>query len=174
MLIFPSVKWTLRGNSHLMLRPSVLAGVFFFIIVVAAAAECGGESMIDLNQYQWKNRLLLVFASHGDEPAYKTFKAEIEARAEGVKERDLLVGEVLERGQSYFAGGPIEPQSADALRRRFSVREQPFTVLLIGKDGELKMRREIPTSVTEIFAIIDAMPMRKQERRAIEGTDRGK
>ena len=174
MLIFPSVKWTLRGNSHLMLRPSVLAGVFFFIIVVAAAAECGGESMIDLNQYQWKNRLLLVFASHGDEPAYKTFKAEIEARAEGVEERNLLVGEVLERGQSYFAGGPIEPESADALRRRFSVREQSFTVLLIGKDGELKMRKETPTSVTEIFTIIDAMPMRKQERRAIEGTDREK
>jgi hypothetical protein len=165
MLTFQWVKGAMTEDSHSMVRPLALAWLFFLITAIATAGACWGESMIDLHQYQWKNRLLLIFASHGDEPAYKTLKAEIEARAEGVEERDLLVGEVLERGQSYFAGGPIEPESADALRRRFSVSEQPFTVLLIGKDGELKMRREIPTALTEIFTLIDSMPMRRQEMR---------
>jgi hypothetical protein len=133
------------------------------ILGIAAAAECGGESMMDLSQYQWKNRLFLIFASQEGEPAYKTLKAETEAQAEGVRERDLLVGEVLEKGPSYFAGVPIEPQTAEDLHRRFSVRQGRFTVLLIGKDGEVKMRRESPTGLTEIFALIDAMPMRRQE-----------
>jgi hypothetical protein len=163
MLTFLWVKGAMTEDSHSMVRPLALAWLFFLITAIATAGSCWGESMIDLHQYQWKNRLLLIFASHGDEPAYKTLKAEIEARAAGVEERDLLVSELFERGQSYFAGGPIGPESTDALRRGFSVRQGRFTLLLIGKDGEVKMRRESPTGLTEIFALIDSMPMRRQE-----------
>ena len=152
----------MREDSHFAFRLPALAGVFFLIIGISAETG-GGKSMIDFNQYQWKNRLLLFFAPQGDEPAFKTLKAEIGAQAEGAQERDLLIGEVLEQGASYFAGIPIDPQSADDLRRRFSVREGRFTVLLIGKDGGLKMRKENPTALAEIFTLIDSMPMRRQE-----------
>jgi hypothetical protein len=165
MLIFQFGKGAMTEDSHSMFRPLVLAWAFFFIIAIATAGECGGESMIDLHQSHWKNRLLLIFASSADAPAYKALKAEMDAQRGGIQERDLLVGEVLAGGQSLFAGRPIEPESADALCRRFSVREQQFTVLLIGKDGELKLRKESPTELTEIFKLIDSMPMRQQEMR---------
>jgi len=38
-------------------------------------------------------------------------------------------------------------------------------VILIGKDGELKLRKELPVELSEIFSVIDAMPMRQREMR---------
>ena len=35
--------------------------------------------------------------------------------------------------------------------------------MLIGKDGGVKLRQEEPISVADLFALIDSMPMRKQE-----------
>jgi hypothetical protein len=40
-----------------------------------------------------------------------------------------------------------------------------FLVRLLGKDGGEKLRRETPVPVGEILALIDAMPMRREERR---------
>ena len=40
-----------------------------------------------------------------------------------------------------------------------------FRVVLIGKDGGVKLRQEEPISVADLFALIDSMPMRKQEMR---------
>jgi hypothetical protein len=37
--------------------------------------------------------------------------------------------------------------------------------ILIGKDGEVKFQGELPVGLSDIFSIIDAMPMRQQEIR---------
>ena len=42
---------------------------------------------------------------------------------------------------------------------------ETFTILLVGKDGGEKKRWTAPVSVKEIFALIDAMPMRMAEMR---------
>jgi hypothetical protein len=51
------------------------------------------------------------------------------------------------------------------LRKRLSVPSGRFTVILIGKDGGEKIRQGSSVDLKEIFAIIDAMPMRQQEMR---------
>jgi hypothetical protein len=38
-------------------------------------------------------------------------------------------------------------------------------VLLIGKDGGVKLRAEEPLPAAEFFALIDTMPMRRREMR---------
>ena len=50
------------------------------------------------------------------------------------------------------------------MRQKFSVRQGSFLVILIGKDGEEKMRRQ-KVNLTEIFAVIDGMPMRQREMK---------
>jgi hypothetical protein len=52
------------------------------------------------------------------------------------------------------------------LRRRFSVAPDKFAVLLIGKDGGVKLRKSEPVERREFYALIDRMPMRIQEARA--------
>ncbi len=39
-----------------------------------------------------------------------------------------------------------------------------FKVLLIGKDGGVKLRTQTPVTPLELYQLIDAMPMRRRER----------
>ena len=120
---------------------------------------------IDLNTYQWKNRLLLLFASSEEDQAYLTLKKEIDRQAMEVKDRDLLVFYVLERGESRLDKERLTPDQALFLKKRLSVPPGRFTIILIGKDGGEKIRQESPVDLKEIFATIDAMPMRQQEMK---------
>jgi hypothetical protein len=69
-----------------------------------------------------------------------------------------------------FDGPPPGKQTLSAaevrgLRKSYGVDEQNYAVLLIGKDGGVKLRREVPVTTTELFSLIDSMPMRKREMR---------
>lgn len=51
----------------------------------------------------------------------------------------------------------------DDLYQRYRAKADQFTVVLVGKDGGEKFRSTKPVSTQQLFAIIDQMPMRKQE-----------
>lgn len=51
---------------------------------------------MDLTQFQWKNRLLLLFAPDGNDPLFRKWKSNIDAQKVEVKDRDLVVFEVFE------------------------------------------------------------------------------
>ncbi|MEO1019351.1 MAG: DUF4174 domain-containing protein, partial [Pseudomonadota bacterium] len=53
--------------------------------------------------------------------------------------------------------------SAADLRDAFGVENSDFRVLLIGKDGGVKLRSNEWVSAHEVFALIDTMPMRRRE-----------
>jgi hypothetical protein len=61
------------------------------------------------------------------------------------------------------------PAWAGLIERDFVVRTQldakTFSVVLIGKDGGEKLRRTTPLPPAELFALVDAMPMRRAELR---------
>lgn len=87
---------------------------------------------------------------------------------------DLRVGEqhaALERGAAVLHERDVVIQdiTPDAARRErpgLGVNSQAsFELLLVGKDGEVKLRRDTPVAVSEIAALIDTMPMRQNEMR---------
>ena len=136
------------------------------LIGLFTGAAFGEDTVsVDLNAYQWKNRLLLLFASSEEDQAYLTLKKEIDRQAMEVKDRDLLVFYVLERDESQLDQERLNPDQALYLKKRLSVPSGRVTIVLIGKDGYEKLRQESPVDLKEIFAIIDAMPMRQQEMK---------
>jgi hypothetical protein len=140
--------------------------VLTLLIGLFAGAALGKDTdSVDLNAYQWKNRLLLLFASSEEDQDYLTLKKEIDRQATEVKDRDLLVFYVLERGESRLGHERLNPHQALFLKRHLSVPSGRFTIILIGKDGGEKIRQESPVDLKEILAIIDAMPMRQQEMK---------
>ena len=54
-----------------------------------------------------------------------------------------------------------DPATLSEMRQRF--RPKGFTVVLIGKDGQLKYRKPKPVKADEFTRLIDRMPMRRQE-----------
>ena len=60
---------------------------------------------------------------------------------------------------------PLSPADADALRQHFSIASNTYALILVGKDGGVKFKRDDRVSLSEIFELIDSMPMRKNEMR---------
>ncbi len=71
--------------------------------------------------------------------------------SKGFKERDLEL---------------VTVESTNSLSERFKVTPGIFTLILIGKDGSEKYRTNKVIKAATLFAIIDAMPMRKAEMKS--------
>jgi hypothetical protein len=69
----------------------------------------------------------------------------------------------VEQGQSRAGNQLLSEKSVQAIRKRFGVKVGTFQVLLIGKDGGVKLRSSGPVSMKDLFGLIDSMPMRQQE-----------
>ncbi|UCH26584.1 MAG: DUF4174 domain-containing protein [Trueperaceae bacterium] len=115
-----------------------------------------------LGRYQWSYRLLLLFAPDPDHESYVTQKTLLESEAAAFEERDLLIFDLFQ-----VAGrvGPqaLSPQAISNLRKRYVDPDDDFVLLLIGKDGTVKLRRNEACSPAELYTLIDAMPMRQRE-----------
>jgi hypothetical protein len=128
-------------------------------------------STFDLQAHQWTHRVLLVFAPSRDAERMQTQAERIAEARDGFVERDLVVVEVVADGPSRAQptpsdhAEPITDASAEALRERFAVPPDAFAVVLVGKDGTEKRRSELPLAAPDLFATIDAMPMRQREMK---------
>jgi hypothetical protein len=100
-----------------------------------------------MGQFSSHRQLLILKNEANQHLAERQLNLLREAEA-GVRERDIKIS----------VGG-----REDALYNSFVSDTSGFTVLLIGKDGSEKYRTNKLLMVDELFAIIDAMPMRKRE-----------
>ena len=107
-------------------------------------------SEVDLAELQWIARPVVVFANSARDPNFIEQIEEIEARMDELVERDVIV--VVD----------TDPEARTALRDK--LRPRGFMLVLIGKDGQVKLRKPLPWSVREISRSIDKMPMRRRER----------
>jgi hypothetical protein len=137
-----------------------------FTAVLACAIFSGQVALsMDLNQFKWENRLLLLFAPQDNDASFRALYREISAQPLEISDRDLVVFRILESGPSYMSNTRIEPTTAAILREKFAVPVGNFTCILIGKDGGVKLKQTAQIKIEHIFALIDAMPMRREEMR---------
>ena len=76
----------------------------------------------DLTSYRWKNRLLLVFSPTESDPGFAAFDPNVSRELAAVKDRDLIVFRVFEKGPSRVDEHPLSigrcPKSAPSFRGR--------------------------------------------------------
>jgi hypothetical protein len=82
-----------------------------------------------------------------------------------LRSRDLIVFRIFETSPSFIEDKTLSFKDAKALRDRFRVSSGRFTVILMGKDGGVKMVRQDQAEIQEFLDLIDTMPMRQQEMR---------
>lgn len=113
----------------------------------------------DLSQFVWEKRPIVVFADSPNDPNFGLQMEYLENRAADLAVRDVVVLT------------DTDPSANSALRQK--LRPRGFMLVLIGKDGGVKLRKPIPWDVRELSRTIDKMPMRQREmreRRAEDGT----
>ena len=127
----------------------------------AAPAEAPAEVLqvydaadVTLEQFIWVNRLVVVFADSPFDPRFAEQMELLQERPEALNARDVVV---------------ITDTDPDARTEvRLQLRPRGFQMTLIGKDGQVALRKPSPWDVRELSRSIDKMPIRQREIR--EGT----
>lgn len=116
-----------------------------------------------LSAMRWHHRVLVVFAPSEQHPLWRDQQQHLEGMVEGLRERDLLVFRVVGESVS-LEGETLTESDAQQWREDFIASEEGFTLVLIGKDGEVKLHQNRPVEKSELYEVIDAMPMRMREQ----------
>ena len=103
---------------------------------------------IELNQYLWKNRIILTFADDEDHPDLIKLKAEMKENECEILNRDLLH---FHFSKDHYFG------------KLTTTNDQSLRIMLIGKDGGIKYESSRSVSILRLFELIDSMPMHQDE-----------
>lgn len=106
---------------------------------------------VDLADFTWQKRLVVVFADNPADPAFVEQMKLIAARWPELAARDVVV----------ITDTAPEPMSA--VRRK--LRPRGFSLVLMTKDGQVSIRKPLPWDGREIMRAIDKMPIRREEIR---------
>lgn len=106
---------------------------------------------VSLDEFLWVKRPVLVFADTPADPRYVEQMQLLERELDELELRDVIV--ITD----------TDPAAESAVRTK--LRPRGFMLVLIGKDGQVKLRKPLPWSVRELTRTIDKMPMRQQEIR---------
>lgn len=103
----------------------------------------------DLGAMRWEKRPVLLFAPSATDAAYQQQMALFDAARNALADRDIVVL------------SDTDPRSPSYLRQGF----QPggFKLVLVGKDGGVKLEQDSVLAPDALFAVIDRMPMRRRE-----------
>ena len=103
----------------------------------------------DINQYRWKNRLIVVMSHSNDNELFQQFKHDYERYQKDIKERKLV--------RKIIVKPRLQPK---------------FQITIYTLDGKFyrKITRQI--SMKDLLTIIDQMPIRKAEIRKKQKTIR--
>ena len=115
--------------------------------VTPALIQPGTDS--DLSEFLWKNRPVVVFADSPDDPRFHEQIDRLSQGAEALFERDVVV--LVD----------TDPSANSALRQK--LRPRGFMLVLVGKDGGVKLRKPSPWTVRELTRTIDKFPSRMRE-----------
>ena len=134
-------------------------------IIISLESQVYGKNDSQLQDYLWKNRPLILFVQSSDKPSYQNLRDKLSENQDQIAERHMEIIEILENGLVRVDGNYDSQLNAISLRQYFSVQEGQLISILIGKDGEMKLRQRGRLDLHEIFSVIDRMPMRQQEMR---------
>ncbi|MEM1404071.1 MAG: DUF4174 domain-containing protein [Pseudomonadota bacterium] len=165
----------IRGRwLHWRLVVSAVPLLLVFCAPSLASAETAPSP--SLSEFRWQYRILIVATDSDVETAgVKTSEREaaleideLKERADEVNERNLIWFQLSAQESVSNLPGPLTPPLMDELRRASGGAPG---VTLIGKDGGVKYRAA-SLDLSDVFGIIDSMPMRVREMRHAKGEAR--
>ncbi len=106
---------------------------------------------VNLTQFKWKKRPVVVFAESDLDPAFVEQMELLRSRPDELASRDVVV--ITD----------TEPEPLSELRKK--LRPRGFMLVLLNKEGTVNVRKPFPWDVREISRSIDKMPIRKREIR---------
>ena len=138
------------------MKPLQILALAAFLPFAAPAGDLGptGPGPVEakgltLAQFLWTQRPVVVFADTPADPNFVRQMQMIAARLDHLAERDVIV---------ITDTDPSEPSE---IRR--ALHPRGFSLVILDKDGQVKLRKPLPWDVREIGRAIDKFPSRREE-----------
>jgi hypothetical protein len=136
-----------------------------FAIAVDSVQAYRDSEPFSLGDYQWGKRLLVVNSPAPDEPKFARQLQQVAATGREFGERDLVLISLATDGTSLAGKRKLDPTQVEEIRAALGIDAGAFSVLLVGKDGTVKLSKNTIVPMDDIYALIDKMPMRQREIR---------
>lgn len=131
----------------------IILGLFLASFIPIANAIENNFIKVDkdtnLKIYEWTRRPVVIFANSDKDPNFISQMEFLSEDIRALQERDIIV--LID----------TDPKLSSSLRKK--LRPHGFAFILIGKDGQVKLRKPSPWNIREIARVIDKMPIRQQE-----------
>ncbi|AYD04525.1 DUF4174 domain-containing protein [Neorhizobium sp. NCHU2750] len=136
--------------------------ILFATAIAVLAVTSQASAMESLSQYAWKNRVLILFGTSGNQKLASQVQL-LKGRQSNLAARDMVVISVIgdEIRPIYGNSSKID---ARQLRREADITSGGFQAVLVGKDGGIKLRSQDVITDATVFGLIDRMPMSKSGR----------
>lgn len=139
----------------------VFAGFFAATAWAADGGDTEAEAQLDppvydafdinLDDFLWEKRPVVIFADTPADPRFTKQLELLQARRDALADRDVVI--------------ITDTNSDDLSDLRKKLRPRGFMLALLGKDGQVKLRKPSPWDVRELTRVIDKIPLRQQELR---------
>lgn len=153
-------------GAHLKVMPALALHLASLLVVLTGFLVPSAVAADVLSDARWRFRLVVVNAAAEDDPLRSAQRAVVDQDAAGWRERRMRLLEAV--GDRVTCNGRAINAPAAQIRAALALPPTPTptpgAVLLIGLDGEVKLRQSHAATNEQLFGLIDAMPMRRAER----------
>jgi hypothetical protein len=136
--------------------------ILALIILITSTSQTYSQV---LKKHQGKDRLVLVVATSEKSTDFINQIEHLNQSLESLKERKVTVYSVLPKKYRITNSTNKDWVYSSELYKTYKSADNYLTFILIGLDGSIKLRRQQLINMSELFNIIDSMPMRKSEMR---------
>ena len=145
----------MSAYSHLLRAPGKSLLMTLLCLVLGNTAHAAENAMFrvlaadsaTLDAYRWKKRPVILFAASQQDAKYIEQVRMLKQQQPALEERDIIVLT------------DTSPDTKSTLRSQ--LKPEGFEIVLVGKDGGIKLRETSPLSAEVLLSTIDRMPMRK-------------
>ena len=110
----------------------------------------------DLKNYRWHKRIIVLVHNDPKSGVLLRQGEALDAHKNDLEDRDMIVL-------------VPKPEEKRKLLTALDVPSEFEGVLLVGKDGGVKFEENFPVHPATLFALVDAMPMRRAEMKRKKG-----
>lgn len=132
------------------------------ILILALLSSMATAGSLD--GYLYDTRPLLLFTSSSENPSYVQQIHMFDGNDCEFYIRDIEILTVVGDEHNMVDGQVLDPTEVSFLRKELEVGSYKELVVLVGKDGKVKLRAHMPIKPSDLFMLVDAMPMRQIER----------
>lgn len=120
------------------------------------------NQVITLQDLEWKNRIIITFTNN--EAINRDIRTKLFSEEAGIKDRDIIYFLITPQKSLSNSSYALSLKTQSDLIIKYFDDDEALKVILIGKDGGVKMQNN-KLNLKKIFSRIDSMPMRIQEMK---------